>query len=504
MNFAQAMVKETQKKLTENGAMAYNTSGDALLDLFSTIGALRSRTVEDIEKKFAKAFKENPLLATKTLFYARDIRQGGLGERRTFRICLKWLSDNYPEIVTKNLLNIAFFGRIDDMYCLFDTEKKNNKKDVLDFIGETLMGDIELASNNKPISLLGKWLPSVNTSSAQTRRYATIIRKHLRLSEREYRKLLSALRKYIKVVERQMSLGQWEEIEYPSIPSYAMKNYRKAFAKRDNERFSAYIQSLKKGEVKVNASTLFPYDLVHQYADALSRWSRKVKEDIIVEEQWKALPNYVEGENNFVVMADVSESMYGRPMETSVGLASYFAQRNHGMYNGLYMTFTDKPHFIDINDCNSLAEIVAKVYQTDVGYNTNLAKAFRYILDTAVGAGVSPEEMPKALVVISDMEIDPYFPSSPWHSKGYRGKTLDFVAQMKKEFEKANYSMPKLVLWNVEARNDTFLSQSDDIVFVSGQSPSVFKKLCGALEGKTAFDFMLEVLNSKAYDCVII
>lgn len=505
MNFAEAMKKETEKKYTENGALAYSTSGNgALLDFFSTCGALRSRSEEDIRNKFAAAFNENPLLATKALFYTRDIRQGGLGERRTFRICLKWLSDNYPEIITKNLPNISFFGRIDDMYCLFDTEKKNNKKDVLDFIGEVLMRDTELASENKPISLIGKWLPSVNTSSSQTRRYATIIRKHLCLSEREYRKLLSALRKYIKVVERQMSLGQWKEIEYPTVPSYAMKNYRKAFAKRDNERFSAYIQTLKKGETKVNASTLFPYDLVHQYADGFTGWLRNIKEDAIIEEQWKALPNYVEGENNFVIMADVSGSMYGRPIETSIGLASFFAQRNHGMYKGPYMTFTDKPHFIDINNCNSLAEIVVKVSQTEVGYSTNLEKAFKYILNTAVKAGVSPEEMPKALVVISDMEIDPFFPSSPLSLRGYRGQTLDFIEQMKIEFAAAGYTCPKLVLFNVESRQDTFLSQNEDIIFVSGQSATVFRRLCKSLEGKTAYDFMCETLNNPVYDCVII
>lgn len=503
MNFAQAMTKETQKKLTENGAIAYSTTNDKLLDLFATIGALRPRSEEEIQAKFAAAFNQNPLLATKMLFYARDIRYGGLGERRTFRACLSWLSDFHPEIVTKNIINIPIFGRIDDMYCLFDTENKENKKDVLDFIASLLESDIIAAGDNKPVSLLAKWLPSENASSEKTKRYATIIRKGLGLKSDTYRKVLSRLREYIKVTERQMSLGQWSEIDYPKVPSYAMLRYRGAFVKRDTQRFSEYIQSLKKGEVKINASTLFPYDLVHNYTQG-NHWNKIVKNDDVIEEQWKALPNYVSGDNNFIVMADISGSMGGRPIETSVGLATYFAQRNKGAYEGLYMTFTDKPHFVSIKDCGDLKTSLNKVFGTDVGYSTNLKAAFDYILETAVRGGVSAEEIPKALVVVSDMEIDPFFPNPVYSYGGYRGQSLDFVETVKRDFEKAGYQLPKLVLWNVESRQDTFLSQNDDIVFVSGQSPSVFKNLCGALEGKTAFDFMCEVLNAKVYDCITI
>ena len=317
----------------------------------------------------------------------------------------------------------------------------------------------------------------------------------------EYRKLLSKLRAYIKVVERQMSLGEWEEIDYPSVPSYAMLRYRKAFARRDTQRFSTYLESLKKGETKVNASTLFPYDLVHNYLQD-NYWTPSSRIDTVIEEQWKALPNYVNGENNFVIMADVSGSMYGRPIETSIGLATYFAQRNNGIYKNLYMTFTDRPHFVSLEDCKTFREAINKALNTDVGYSTNLKAAFDYILSTAKENNVSAEELPKALVVVSDMEIDPYFPCEASY-QGYR-RSHDFVETVRKDFEAAGYQLPKLVLWNVEARNDTFLSQDENVLFVGGQSPSVFKKLCGALEGKTAYDFMCEVLNSKVYESVII
>jgi hypothetical protein len=343
-------------------------------------------------------------------------------------------------------------------------------------------------------------MPTETASSKKTRKLARKAIENLGLSPRQYRKLISALRKYLNVTERAMSTGEWSTIDYPSVPSYAMKNYRNAFARNDAERFAAYKASLVKGETKVNASTLYPYDLVGEVRKTIrydwSTCSYIAKYDTIIEEQWKALPNYVSGDNDFVIMADVSGSMDcsgGRPMNTSVGLATYFAQRNTGAYHNLYMTFTNEPHFVKLREGATLADAVGQVMGTDVGYSTDLAKAFMHILETAIANGLKNSDMPKALIVISDMEIDPYF----------RGRySFDFVDEMKARFAAWNYTLPKLVLWNVEARNDTFLSKSDDVVLVSGQSPSVFKNLCGALEGKTAWEFMMEVLDDPMYDCV--
>ena len=489
MNFANVMKKQAQTKLTENGAVAYNTLNNGLLDLFAVIGALRPQSESEIEQKFARAFNEDKLLATKMLFYAGNIR-GGLGERRTFRVCLKWLAQNYPEIVIKNMANIPLFNRWDSLFILENTPAE---RAMWEFIKIQLMSDIRAMKKNQSISLLAKWMPSENASSKRTVRLAQKAMSALYMTPRNYRKTLSALRKYIKVVERDMSANQWDDINYEGVPSYAMKNYRNAFAKHDAIRFSNYIASLNKGEAKINASTLFPYDLVREYVNEVWIWGcRNAKLDPVVEAQWKALPNYIEGENNYVVMADISGSMEGRPIMTSIGLAIYFAERNKGDYHNTYMTFTDKPHFINIKEGATLLENVKTVANTDVGYNTNLEAAFDYILSNAIYNNVSNEDMPKALIVISDMEIDRYM--------SRRG--LGFVDTMKEKFNAAEYEMPKIILWNVEARQDTYLSQNPDVIYVSGSSPSVFKSFIGALNGETAYDVMLKTLNDKMYDCV--
>ena len=433
------------------------------------------------------------------LFYAGDIRQGGLGERRTFRICLRWMAENYPDIVLKNIELIPYFNRFDSLFVLVDTKCE---KAMWELIAKTLTEDVRAMKASTvrkhiPASLLAKWMPSENTSSVKTRALAEKAIKALKLSPRSYRRMLSALRKHINVTERMMSSGEWGVIDYAKVPSYAMHNYGSAFAKHDYARFDAYLKSVSKGEVKVNAGVLYPYDLVEKYMSKSYHGSSygdcilNDNLDAVAEAQWKALPNYVNEGLNIVAMADVSGSMHGRPMASSIGLAIYLAQHNVGAYHNQYMTFTDDPHFINLREGCSLLEAVQKTASAGVGYSTNLMKAMNEILRVAVANRVPNSEMPKAMLVLSDNEIDRYYrPNANW----------DFMDTFEAKFRSVGYECPKLILWNINARNDTFLSNREDVVLVSGQSASTFKNLVRALNGMTAYEYMVSILNGKAYE----
>lgn len=489
--FVKAAKSNGTHKLTENGAFAYSsTNGGALLDLFGVVGALRSREDYEITEKFAAAYREEPELAMRLMFYARNVR-GGLGERRTFRLMLKWLCRNHKELAIANIPNVAEFGRFDDLYEYLDTPAES---EMWAWVFHRLQDDYEKMLEHKPISLLAKWLKSINTSSAESRELARRTIKGLGFkSEKQYRKVLARMRDYLNVTEHQMSAQEWNEINYSQVPAYAIKNYGSAFAKHDFERWNGYLNALKnnvKG-VKVNASTLYPYDLVGKI---MTGWYGSINYNELVEQQWKALPNYVGDGANVLVMADVSGSMSGRPMETSIGLANYFAQRNHGAFEGLYLTFTDRPRFITVGKDESLCSMCKKAFQ-DVGYNTNLDLAFKLVYDTAVTNNVPKEDMPRALVVISDMEIDSYL----------RRNNLDFLDKWKRIFASAGYDMPQLVCWNVAARNDTFLSTADKakIKYLSGSSASTFRDLINTLNCRSAYDAMVKILMNPMYDKVI-
>ena len=477
MSFMDDLEIETSTTLTENGGRALSTTGDKLLNLFAVLGALRSRPTDVIDK-FDAAFRENADLATKMAFYGRDVR-GGLGERAVGRLMLRELALLYPEVVVANLKNIVKFGRYDDLFVFFDTSVET---DMIEFIKKQLVLDYKCMKSYQQVSLLAKWMPSINASSEHTKALAHRFVKALNTTPREYRKTLSALRKYINVTEVKMSANKWTDIDYKAVPSNAMSNYGSAFARHDYEGFNRYMDAVKSGDVKINAATLYPYNVIETMYGNRD----------VAEAQWKALPNYVEGDNNFLIMADVSGSMMGRPMATSVGLAIYFAERNHGVFANKFMTFTDIPKIVDVTG-NDLFDKYCSV--TDhVGYNTNLEAAFDAILSTAVRTKCPQADLPKALVIISDMEID-----------RWNGGCLTFTEEMRKRFADAGYEMPKLVYWNVDSRKDTFLASKNDpnAILVSGQSASTFKNLIKGID-LSAFEIMVQTLNDPRYDCVVV
>lgn len=489
-NLLRAMKQENAIKETENGAIALNTTFSSLLDLFGEIGALRNRNEKDIIDLFIKAYAEDRLLTLKMLFYVRDVR-GGLGERKTFKVILKYLVENYPEDVKINLELIPYYGRWDDLFILLDTPLKG---DVLSLIKKQLTQDINnLTNENQDISLLAKWLPSENTSSYKTKSLAYKIRRYLNLSPKKYRKILSSLRSRLKVVEKDMSANNWSNINYETVPSKAFLNYKEAFTRHDETRYRDYLVEVNKGEAKINSSTLYPYDLVKKYlATAIS------PKDNTVEAQWKALPDYINNnKQNFLIMADVSGSMLSPdyvPISTSVGLAIYFAERSKGAFKNHFITFTDVPRLVNLPENLSLNQKIRLVRGTE-GYNTDLEAAFNLVLNSAIKQKVPKESMPTAIVVISDMEIDQF-------GKQDEYENTSFTQEMSAKFNEAGYKMPVLVYWSVNAKANTFHATVDDNVrFVSGSSPSVFKNLCDNL-GSSALELMLSTLNNNRYDLV--
>lgn len=482
MNFSDVMREESKWTKTENGADAKNTTDSALLDMFATIGAMRTRSEDEIVKKFELAFQEDSLGAMRCLFYARDIH-GGLGERRVFRVLLTYIANKHTEELRKNIDKIPEYGRWDDVYSLVGTKLEDNMWDDVKY---QLLKDKVLMKNEESSSLLAKWLKKADASSPNTRKLGIYTAKKLGMSVYDYKRLCNRLRKHIDVVEQRMSARQWDTINYPAVPSRAMMNYRKAFARHDQERFEEYINKVSSGEQKINAATLYPYDIVEK----ILYHSENSK---VLEAQWDNLPNYVDGDVNAVVMADVSGSMYGRPMATSIGLAMYFAERNKGAYHNLFMTFSGRPKFVEIKG-NTITQKINFISRASWQMNTDLEAALMKILDVAIENHCSQEEMPKSLIIISDMEID------CCTNQKHRENFYDYVSRVYKEH---GYKIPNVVFWNVNSRHDVFLADKNrkGVQLVSGQSVSTFKNLIGCVD-KTPVEMMYSVLNSDCYQAI--
>ncbi len=486
--FLSFLQEENNRTYTENGAAALKTTDSRLVDLFSCIGSLRDRDSMEIERLFSMAFSEDQLLATKMAFYARIIR-GGLGERRTFKIILRYLAALSPETVIKNFDAIALFGRYDDFYALVDTPIE---KEMWQYLKNQLDLDLMNYEENEPISLLAKWLKSVNASSSETKRLGKLTASALGYSEKAYRKILAKLRNYIDLTESKMSRNAWTDIVYSSVPSRAMSIYRNAFKAHDEEGFNAYTAALLKGETKVNASALYPYDIMEKLG---LNWKNKyfsfLSVDPILEAQWKALPNYVEGEQDILVMADTSGSMYGRPLCSSIGLALYFSERNKGAFKNIFMTFSSEPSLIELKG-KTIYDKVKCI--PAIVENTNLEAAFNLILKVAISNKLKPNELPKSLVVITDMEFDMGTTSRD---------NWTFYDSLVHDFTFHGYHIPNVIFWNVNARHDVFQTTSKykGVQMASGQSPSVFKSILANI-GKTPYEAMINVLNDPLYDCI--
>lgn len=474
----------TNTTRTENGAVARRTTNSAVLDFFSHGGALRGAGASRAIPLFDAAWAENPELALKAMFYFRDVR-GGQGQREAFRNQLKYLVKLSPETVRKNLGFISEYGRWDDLYSLMNTEVED---DVLALFKEQLSVDMGAATQDENFSLLAKWLKSENASSKETKELARKTRKYMGMSSKEYRKVLSELRKKLDVVERKTSGRKWNDINYSHVPSNAMMKYRKAFRKHDGVRFEDFIGKVNSGEEKVNMATVYPYEIIHQIG--VFGYGESKISDAEANALWNSLPNYVEGEpENAICVVDTSGSMSGTPIEVALSLGIYMAERAKGPYKDHFITFSSRPRLQKLEG-TGIKQKVKNMAKADWQMNTNLEAVFNLILDVAVRNNLSQDELVSKLYIISDMEFD--------SCTGRVNKT--FMQNMSDKYAAHGYEMPFLVFWNVDARNKQHPMSMDDRGFqnVSGFSPSIFKALMEN-QNLDAYGLMLQVLLDERY-----
>lgn len=486
------------KQLTENGAVGYMTTGKELLDLNFKTSSLRNKSEDEIFKLFLKAFHEDKLLAIKWLFFMRDAREG-MGERRSFRIILNGLGHQHPTIAKELISLVPEYGRWDDLYSFMDGDLTEY---VVDFIYQQLQEDCGNYLNKKTISLLAKWLPKESTK--KYKKVYNILLKKFGMTPKKYRRIVSDLRKYLDVVEVKMSANEWNKVNYNSVTSKANLLYKDAFLKHDEERRNEYLENLKNGNenTKINAKVLMPHEIVHNYTSPLyDGWHLRIKSyDETLEQLWKSLPDYVDGEGFSMFVRDGSGSMTDRIgntnttcLDVSTALAIYFSEHCKGEYKDNFITFSNRPKVIDLSNCSSLREKIEKCYTEDDWTNTDIYKVFKLVLDVAVKNQYVQEQLPKNIVILSDMEFDDATTTRDH-------KTLFETIQA--EYLLHGYDLPRLVFWNVCSRTGTIplKKNKNGVCLVSGFNPTIMDMvLSGELD---PYKCLVNKLNSSRYDAV--
>lgn len=505
-SFLNQMVKDNNVTYTENGGITRKTTESKVLDMFSVGGAYRTRSDEDVILLFKNAFEEDRLLAMKCLFYLRDIR-GGQGERRFLRTAFRWLCNEYPQVAKANLKNVSEYGRWDDL--IYVAEGTQVQTAAFNIIKHQLALDVQC----KTPSLLAKWMPSQNASNADTKRLGHVLANFLGMTSREYRKTLSILRERINVLERLMSANRWNEIEFDKIPSKAGLIYRNAFARRDilAKKYEAFAKSK---DTKVNADALYPHDIAHRAFDwGMKRMDINAPERLMLQKYWDNLKDFYNGrEENGIAVVDVSGSMSGTPMEAAVSMGAYIADKAHGPFANHFITFSAHPELVRFEGVD-IVDKLNRCVQADWGMNTNLQSVFDMLLNTAMKQGVKAEDMPDKLFIFSDMEFDECVtfdtPKTTHRNSWGRwdssrtvkdeneiNSDLELIA---KQWAAAGYKLPKVIFWNLNARQNRIPAIGEGFSYVSGFSPSMVDAI---FSGKDGYDLMVEKLMSKRYSAV--
>ena len=498
------VIKETltelpyNKSITENGAFGYRTTGSALVDINYMTSSLKKMDDTNLNHKFEDAYYENPLHAWKWLFFLRDIR-GGMGERDTFRRIIKHMADFRPDELAAVIPLIAEYGRYDDTWVLLDTKLSPI---VIKMINAQLQVDINNFMEDKPLSLLAKWLPKRNASSSLSRHYAKIIIEGLKVDSKVYNKMLVKLRSKLDLVETHMCAQQWSAIDYNKVPSKANLLYRNAFLKHDQERRIQYLEDLKNGKegVKINASTNFPHDIVHGYMN--DAWFSCIRVyDETLEQLWKNQKDTVQSAENIMVIQDGSGSMYQKVSENSslqaeevaTALAIYFAERSSGQFHNKFMTFGERPRIVDISNCQNLREKIQLTIKNTDCSNTNIEAVFKLLLSTAVRNNMKQCDLPKTLLIVTDGEFDRM-------TDGRTDKAL--FDEFSKEYERYGYELPKLVFWNICSRTGTIpiKENKNGVALVSGYSVNIMNMvLSNELDPLSC---LLKQLNTERYQII--
>lgn len=484
---------------TANGALSHHTPGgahNARLNLFYK--AIRGLDSNEADLLYEAAAREDATDAVVLAFHIRDCR-GGRGERALGRQLLGRAVPKSPiaALIARGgtpvtneadvggnldlLRLVPEYGRWDDLLALH----AGRPDQVNAVLWAQLRTDQKAMAAGQPVSLCAKWMPTEKHSFDRGTGFVAKFCRFAGIKPRQYRKMLSELRKHIDVVERRMCAGEWGTIDFSKVPSCAMHRLKDAMREHDPQRFAAWEEGLATGATKVNSGQLFPYQLIHE----LDSYGSDQK---LIEAQWAGVLKGYSSLERTIAVCDVSGSMKSKvagfvsAMDVCISLGLLVAELGQGEWRNKVITFSREPVFVDLS--GSLSQRYHQLRDAQWAMNTDLQATFDLILAAAVRAKVPAEEMPLRMLIISDMQFD----------SACTGRTnFEVIAD---KYRSAGYDMPHLVFWNVTAGSGEVPIKATDFgALVSGFSPAVLKFIH---RGGTPVDMLRDVLDSDRYAAV--
>lgn len=491
---------------TWNGAKSLSTPDDSKIyegRLFLFFKAMRGILDENLYNNLHKSATEDLIDTFLLSFNTRDPR-GGKGERELGRKMLKWLFLEYPIQFNKIFELIPEYGRWDDLLIFFtidrdvelSDEHEKIQKSIIKFFAKQLKKDKALMLQGKPISLCAKWAPTEKDSKDKKYQLVDILCKEMKITKTAYRKeYISPLRYYLQIVERYMCLNLWYSIDYSKVPSCAMKKLKKSFEKHEPELYNTWKRNLDSGKTKVNAKALYPHELI-----------KEIRQNGVADEvclaQWKVLEDEVKKLgvlSKTLVVVDTSGSMESPnylPLDIATAMGLLVSNLVEGEFHNHVITFETDPVFVVLKDGN-LSSRYNQIRSIPWGGSTNLQKTFDMILERANRAGLTDEQMPDKLFIISDMQFNDI------EGYSYNTKLTNFE-YIDEQYKKFGYKRPNIFFWNVNGLSTDFpVSVKDDgTCLISGASPSIIESVIKAKEFNSISIMRTELDKSRYYDVV--
>ena len=347
-------------KLTENGDLAYKSSGNSVVDLVF------------LAEYFTKNPNEIPINDIETLpeearrllcMFIRDPRFG-MGYRDYGRILFEKFNADVDDVVKA--------GRWDDLWDYIDRyQSPFFKGNLYQYFKRECENGNELCK---------KWMPRLSSGEVSRRR-AKDFCNYFNMSHKEYSKLIKA-----NTVENILSNGSVYDINYEHVPSLAMMKYFETFKRKDGERFQKYLDDVKAGKKNVNFATGTVYDIYHN----LDRLEGNAE---LFFEKLPKVPM------SSIVICDTSGSMMNQYDSIGKALAlTYYFAKNSTYAPDMFISFSEHPELVKLNGRN-MEEVFRNMASTDWGMNTDLGKVFDLLMNLE-------GEMPEYLIVLTDGEFD--------------------------------------------------------------------------------------------------
>lgn len=522
------------------GSDVYATTGDPRVDLSVLLNrGLDTETIRNgLEKILARGTSEFYEDAYVLTFQTRNIR-GGKGERELSKDMFEYLFEKYPKMTQNIVLDlIPKFGCWRDLFVIAINVSNESSSKILEYVVWTLRKD-EATPVGESISLCAKWTPREGNKAdlgLVKALSALLFPKITKFSDRlkAYRKLVAGLNRRLNTTEIKMCAGDWAEIQPQQVSGRCLQKNRKAFLNESlkgdtntlrhpndaarmscREHFTEFFAKASKGELTMNAANVvYPHEVIKNVMkeDTTSR-------DFLTA-QWNAIVAKArEGGalKNSIAMCDFSGSMSGDPILISMALGLLVAELNG---TNKILTFDSDPTWFSFREGSDIHTKVRQVLDGNVGQglSTDFQKAMDLVLADIKARRVRPEDLPKDLIVFTDMGWDQACGSNEMssytaHSYRHVVKTAPWqthIEMIREAFRRAGEDMwgvpfvpPRIVVWNLRAEFKDFHATADQegVLMLSGWSPSLFKVLQEkGVEMATPYSALRAQLDDPMYD----